>query len=757
MQPSETYQIFGGDAVSLHVYSGDHVEIINVEGDQPCAVFAFDAKGSAGLDILTWQDKSAINRSEIVRKDCSAKLQEQLSQHKIVHERLLSAELFVERATAAARRLFEVNQDGLCVFSAHGGRMLVSEQNAPTEILINVSRIAPEAPSDLPSPLATPLRDIRVEKATARSYAVKKGEYIQIIDVAGHQCSDFQAFSQRCLKEGIENHIQPTVTRSLSQLSCPEPGVHNKFYDKDAQPLVEIIHDKVMRHDMLGLACNAKYYEDRGFPGHVNCTANFNTALAEHGVKARKGWIAVNFFFNTSIDDSHALASDVSWSRAGDYVLLKALTDVVCVSSACPDDTTPANNWNPTDIHIRIYDKQNNFSAATAFRQDPQSIPIMTKNTGFHSKTEQLTQNYSNYNGYWLPLEYNNAGAIKEYWQCREGVAIIDLSPLRKFEIYGPDAEALMQYAITRNVRKLAVGGVVYSAICYDNGCMIDDGTLFRLGQDNFRWICGSDYCGKWLRQIAEEKNFHVWIKSSTDQLHNVAVQGPKSREVLEHIVWTAKTQTPLSELKWFRSSVGRIGDQHGIPVIVSRTGYSGELGYEVFAHPNDCVAVWDAIISAGEAFGITPLGLNALDMLRIEAGLIFAGYEFCDQTDPFEAGIGFTVPLKTKDEDFVGKQALIARKALPQRVLVGLELSSNELAAHGDGVYSGRQQVGVITSATRSPVLRKNIALCRISVSASTVGTLVEVGKLDGHHKRIKAKVVRFPFYDPEKTRVRM
>ena len=285
MQINETYQIFGGDAVAVHVCRGDHVEVIDVEGDQQCAVFAFDVEGSAGGDILTWQDKSAINRSEVVRKDCPAKLQEQLNQHKIMQEQLLSAEIFAGKTTAAAHRLFEVNQDGLCVFSAHGDRMLVSEQNALTEILIHVSRIASEVLSDLPDPLATPLHDIRIDKATARSYVVKKGEYIQIIDVEGHQCSDFQAFSLHDINQGIENHIQPTVTRSLTQLSCPEPGVHSKFYDKDAQPLVEIVHDKVMRHDMLGLACNAKYYEDRGFPGHVNCTDNFNKALAGQSLR----------------------------------------------------------------------------------------------------------------------------------------------------------------------------------------------------------------------------------------------------------------------------------------------------------------------------------------------------------------------------------------------------------------------------------------------------------------------------------------
>jgi len=148
-------------------------------------------------------------------------------------------------------------------------------------------------------------------------------------------------------------------------------------------------------------------------------------------------------------------------------------------------------------------------------------------------------------------------------------------------------------------------------------------------------------------------------------------------------------------------------------------------------------------------------LGLDALDVLRIEAGLVFAGAEFDDQVDPYEAGIGFAVAL-AGDDDFVGKAALERRRASPQRTLVGLELEGNETAAHGDCVHAGRHQVGVVTSGTRSPVLRKNIALCRMAVEYAELGTEVEVGKLDGHQKRIPATVVRFPFYDPDKTRPR-
>ena len=201
---------------------------------------------------------------------------------------------------------------------------------------------------------------------------------------------------------------------------------------------------------------------------------------------------------------------------------------------------------------------------------------------------------------------------------------------------------------------------------------------------------------------------------------------------------------------------MARIGDEHGIPLVVSRTGYTGELGFEIFCHPKDAPAVWDAVWEAGQPHGLTPLGLEALDMLRIEAGLIFAGYEFDDQTDPFEAGIPFTVPLKTKDDDFIGRDALEIRKQHPQRVLVGLELTGDEPAANGDFVHVGRNQVGVVTSGVRSPILKKNIALCRMAVEYADIDTEVEVGKLDSHQKRLPAKVVSYPFYDPEKSRVR-
>ncbi|MBT6509798.1 MAG: aminomethyl transferase family protein, partial [Rhodospirillaceae bacterium] len=225
---------------------------------------------------------------------------------------------------------------------------------------------------------------------------------------------------------------------------------------------------------------------------------------------------------------------------------------------------------------------------------------------------------------------------------------------------------------------------------------------------------------------------------------------------LLAATVWTPPAQPRVDEIDWFRFTIGRIGDHNGVPIVVSRTGYTGELGYEVWCHPKHAVEVWDAVFEAGAPHGITPLGLDALDMLRIESGLIFAGYDFDDQTDPFEAGIGFSVALKTKEDDFIGRAALERRKANPQKKLVGLELEGNEAAVHGDCVRIGRAQIGVITSGMKSPMLNKNIALCRIDVAHAEVGTEVEVGKMDGHQKRIPAVVTAFPAYDPKKERPR-
>ncbi len=162
-----------------------------------------------------------------------------------------------------------------------------------------------------------------------------------------------------------EHPLDVTTTRSLTGQSYPLPGLASKGFDQGMQPLVEVVRDTVGRHDAFGLACNARYYDDQGYPGHVNCTDNFNKQLAPYGIAPRKGWMALNLFYNTGIDAHNVLYFDEPWSRPGDYVLLRAITDLVCVSSSCPDDIDPANGWNPTDIHVRTYSDKQSFSRAS--------------------------------------------------------------------------------------------------------------------------------------------------------------------------------------------------------------------------------------------------------------------------------------------------------------------------------------------------------------------------------------------------------
>jgi aminomethyltransferase len=753
----ETFLVRPGGATVFALAPDERMTVVDRDGGQVAEVTALGADGrddAAALGARADAPASVIR--EALRDRDGSLLWRELAARGLDPTGAEAITLFGEWSPPGSAQTLRADRPVTVVVAAPGGRIVDGAPPA-SELLVEVRRTTPRTYEqvELPAPLAEPRLDFRVDAATAHAYEVRAGEYVQVIDVEGKQCSDFLAFHRRKLERGLERGLDATTTRTLMGQAYPLPGLQGKFYDVDMDPLVEVVRDTVGRHDTFALACTAKYYEDLGYPGHVNCSENFNGEIAPYAIAPRKGWEALNFFYNTGFDANMVFVMDEPWSRPGDYVLLRAMTDLVCASSACPDDIDPANGWQITPVHVRVYAPDNTFSMAIAHRVTADAEPVLTKETSFHPRTSTLTRSFVEYRGYWLPHCFDNEGAIGEYWACRERVAVMDLSPLRKWEILGPDAEALVQLAITRDARRLAVGQVTYTAVCNETGGMIDDATVYRLGQDNFRFVGGDEYDGVWLKELADRQGLKAWVKPSTDQLHNVAVQGPASRELLKEIVWTPPTQTSVEDLKWFRFTVGRIRTYDGIPIVVSRTGYTGELGYEIWCHPSDGPAVWDAVWEAGQEHGLTALGLEALDILRIESGLVFAGYEFDDQVDPFEAGIGFAVDLKT-DEDFVGRAALEERKAHPQRVLVGLELEGSETAVHGDEVYSGRQRVGVVTSGTRSPILKMNIALARVAVQYAELGTQIEIGKLDGQQKRIKATVVRVPFYDPDKTRPR-
>jgi len=758
----ERHTIPGGGSRALEVEAGDIVNVLDVSGLQCVELVHFTPDGKSDAGRLGRQGSGAANGvySTLIEGGSSGeRVLRLLESSGFSLADADCVQLFEGDSVAGELRSVTVAAGGLLCVAAPGGPMMPDAQNAPTDVLLFIERAKPRDAADKrqpPAPLADPVLDENIQPGNATAFDVKAGQYIQILDVQGRECSDFQAFSARALDKGLERDIDPTTTRSLGGSLYPAPGIYSKYFSSDHEALVEIVQDTCGRHDTFGLACTARYYEDLGYPGHVNCSDNMNHQLANFNIRPRGGWPAINFFFNTLLDDSNAILMDDPWSRPGDYVLLRALSDLVCIATACPCDVDPANGWNPTDIQTRVYDNKEFFKRSIGFRKTPEADVEQTKETGFHACFAEHTRDFMEYNGYWLANTMTQHGTIAEYWACREKAAIMDLSPLRKYEVTGPDAEALLQMGVTRNIKKLAVGQVVYTAMCYEHGGMVDDGTVFRLDENNFRWIGGNDDSGVALRELAQKHKLNAWVRSSTDQLCNVAVQGPLSREILADVIWTAPTQPTVDELGWFRFAVGRIGDFHGASVVVSRTGYSGELGYEVFCHPKDARVVFDAIWSSGEPRGMAPLGLAALDVLRIESGLIFAGYEFSDRTDPFEAGIGFTVPLKSKEDDFVGRAVLEQRKLNPQRMLVGLELEGGVVPASGDCVRIGRAQVGDITSAVKSPILGKNIALARLDMAHAAVGTSVEVGQLDGLQKRLAATVVAFPHFDPGKERVK-
>jgi aminomethyltransferase len=750
---SQQFRVEGQQAVRLLLHTGDVLEVRSVDGEQAAELIVLDVAGKPAPQLL--DSRPPVNADNIQQQ-----LQEKGGAAKALAKQFESWQIHAEdyqtvlRVEGDESSSFVAYADLTVVIVAAGPSMSIEAHTPPTELQV-VVKYAEPIDEVLPEPLAEVKAEIRIPRASARTYEVKKGEWIQIIDVSGKQCSDFIVFDKQALEQGNEVGLDSTATRTVMGLSNPVPGLHSRFLGPDMMSMVEVVQDTVGRHDSFLFACTAKYYEDSGYFGHISCTENFNNVLKPYGIKPRAGWPAINLFFNTGIEPCGTVFMDEPWSRPGDYVLMRADKDLICASSACPDDIDPANGWIPTDIHVRIYGAEHHFPRSIAHRITAEEHPRMTKISGFHNRTSALTKKFIEYAGYWVAAEYEGWGANAEYLACRERVAVLDLTPLRKIDITGPDAVAFLQYVLTQNVRRMAIGEIAHSAICLETGGMIDDGTIFRMADQAFRWFCGDSYTMVWMAEKAEEKGFKVSIRNATEQIHNLAVQGPNSRELLSQIIWTSESQTSVEKLKWFHFTIGRLGGPDGVPVMVSRTGYTGELGYEVWCHPDAAEALWDAVWQAGQPFDIAPMGFDALDMLRVEAGLSMAEYEFGPDVTPFEAGTGFSVPLSTKEEDFVGREALARENPESRHKLVGLILEGGESAAHGDLVYQGRFPVGIVTSAILSPLLGKQIAMIRVAPEFAKQDTKLEVGKLDGIQKRLGGVVVKLPFYDPKRARL--
>jgi aminomethyltransferase len=389
--------------------------------------------------------------------------------------------------------------------------------------------------------------------------------------------------------------------------------------------------------------------------------------------------------------------------------------------------------------------------------------------TAFYPRTAPLNGKlqWRDWSGYLAASAYYDSHEI-EYNAIREAAALIDVSPLYKYLVTGPDATRLVDRVITRDAEKLAVGRVYYTSWCNEEGRVVDDGTVARLDDQAYRWTA-ADPSLRWFRLNA--RGLDVEIEDVSERVAALAVQGPLSRDVLE-----AATGTSWGDLRYFGRRESKVGR---IPVDVSRTGYTGDLGYEVWVDSQHAVKVWDALVEAGRDYGVRPAGMLALDVSRIEAGLILIEVDFDSvrralipeqSFSPFELGIlGRFVDFE-KQASFVGRRALEHEQEHggPPRRLVGLQLEWEPLEelyrAKGltptlDPVASREpvplhvrgRQVGKATSTTWSPVLKQVVALGSVDAAHSEPGTRIDVEwTVEARRSPTPATVVELPFFNP-------
>jgi aminomethyltransferase len=390
----------------------------------------------------------------------------------------------------------------------------------------------------------------------------------------------------------------------------------------------------------------------------------------------------------------------------------------------------------------------------------------MPVGTAFHERTMALCEslNYREWSGYYTVGVYEMHHE-HEYNAIRNSAALIDISPLFKYRVTGRDATKFVNRVISRDIQKVSVDQVIYCCWCDPDGKVIDDGTITRLGENDYRWTA-ADPSLRWFQQ--NSLGLDVKIDDISEQTAALALQGPTSGKLL-HAVADAN----ISNLKYFRVTHGKIA---GVPVDISRTGYTGDLGFEIWMPWKDAVRVWDKLMNEGEIFDIHPAGMVALDIARIEAGLILIEVDYTSSKKaqiesqrytPAEIGLGKLVDLKK--ETFVGRDALAAQgKSGSERSLVGLEINWNEVEALYDKmgmapqvpsmasrtavpVYRNGRHVGKATSTTWSPTLKKMIALASVERDHSSVGSTLQMEMtVESVRHTVSAKIVPVPFFNP-------
>jgi len=323
---TERYLVRGGGSVTLGLEAGDEIELVNPEGLQTGEICVFDNNGRSDAALIGARNNGGAEGLKSILdkvRPGTESLKNALIARNIAIEDAQSTRVFRNHSPAGDSIRFTAAQAATCIIVAPANDMRADQQDTPTDLVAFIYR-QPGAETEriikLPEPLADPLEDTRIPARTAIAYEVKAGDYMQIIDVEGRECSDFQCFDKPMLEQGVERSLDATTTRHVVGASYPAPGLYAKFYDQNFEAMVEVIQDTCGRHDSFGTACTAKYYDDMGYPGHINCSDNFNQALQFYGVEARKGWMAINLFFNTNIDAGNQMYFDEPWSRPGDYL-----------------------------------------------------------------------------------------------------------------------------------------------------------------------------------------------------------------------------------------------------------------------------------------------------------------------------------------------------------------------------------------------------------------------------------------------------
>ena len=402
---------------------------------------------------------------------------------------------------------------------------------------------------------------------------------------------------------------------------------------------------------------------------------------------------------------------------------------------------------------------RNQFNAETQLKLSP-----------FFDRTSQLneSQEWRRWSGYLSATNYELTHE-NEYFAIRTKAALLDITPLYKYLIQGPDAQRFLDRLVTRNINICKVGQVMYTPWCDEDGKVIDDGTVQRISERKFR-ITSAEPNLEWLEYNALGMDLIISDDSVTTAA--LALQGPNSRKILN-----AVSSDSLNSLKFFWMMDTMFND---IPVSISRTGYTGDLGYEIWMDTNDALFIWDLLLEKGEPYGITPTGLQALDIARIEAGLILLDVDYISsrhaivesrKSSPYELGLGWAVKMKKKD--FIGKQALEREvNRGPEWEFVGIEIEWTELENHyrnaglapglpstawrtSTPLYYNHEQVGYATSGAWSPILKRYIALAHVKSAFAVEDTELQFElKVEHFRKLTAAKVVKTPFFDPERKR---